>query len=296
MDPTNDQRPAATTAGRTVRFLDVPAADVARAADAIEDFYEDRLDVLVVRGAFDRTPLSEAGERLDRDDSGRAWARPNQKMPVEDIQLIGTDTPATPTYQTPKGPSLDAYLESAARHRGAVDGLFDTTFHPDREIPRVLAQFSSGRPLDVPRASDGRAYAPLTVRRLTDGKQIGLHHDYHYPLPLYSELAPRLDTRTLVSFVATLQSSDRGGELVVYAVTPDTPNAPKMANGWTWDLEAIERGFDHRRFTIGAGDLFLLASGRCLHRVTPIVGPRARVTMGGFLALDRARQTILYWS
>ena len=44
------------------------------------------------------------------------------------------------------------------------------------------------------------------------------------------------------------------------------------------------------------GDVFLLASGRCLHRVSPIQGAKARVTMGGFLALDKPRERVLFWS
>jgi len=44
------------------------------------------------------------------------------------------------------------------------------------------------------------------------------------------------------------------------------------------------------------GDLFLLASGRCLHRVRPIAGPQSRVTMGGFLALGKDHTRVLYWS
>jgi len=44
------------------------------------------------------------------------------------------------------------------------------------------------------------------------------------------------------------------------------------------------------------GDLFLLASGRCLHRVNRIGGPQSRVTMGGFLAMDKNRSRVLYWS
>jgi hypothetical protein len=129
-----------------------------------------------------------------------------------------------------------------------------------------------------------------------DGKQIGVHHDYHYPLPLYGDLAPRLDTRTLISYVVTLRRPDSGGDLFVYGVTPNTPDAPKMPNGFSWDLAAIEQRYDSARFALEAGDLFLLASGRCLHRVDRIVGPRARVTMGGFLALDKDRRSVLYWS
>jgi hypothetical protein len=46
----------------------------------------------------------------------------------------------------------------------------------------------------VQQAADGRSYAPPTLRRLADGKQIGIPHDYHYPLDLYTELKPQVDT------------------------------------------------------------------------------------------------------
>ena len=58
---------------------------------------------------------------------------------------------------------------------------------------------------------------------------------------------------------------------------------------------AIARG-PSARFTMEAGDVFLLASGRCLHRIAPIEGDRARVTLGGFLAFDKTRTRVLYWS
>lgn len=284
------------TIARTIRFLDVDAGQTGSVANAIEDLYNDVLDVVVVRRAIADDRLAAAGERLDRDDRDPGWARPNEKMPVEDIQLLGTDTPATPTYRTPQGATLESYLDSAARFRSATNQVFDAGFDPAQETTRVLAQFSGGRPVEVARADDGRQYVPVTVRRLINGKQIGIHHDYHYPLPLYSELGPRLDTRTLVSFVVTLRKPEAGGELFVYGVTPDTPDAPKLPNGFSWDLAAIEQRFDSAKFVTDVGDLFLLASGRCLHRVNRVVGTRARVTMGGFLALDKDRRRVLYWS
>jgi len=281
---------------RTVRFLDVDAAGTAAISNGIEDLYDDRLDVIVVRQAFPAAALAAVARLVDCDDSDRPWARPNEKMPVEDIQLLGTDTPATPTYRSPRGASLEEYLESAVKHRSALEQVFDPAFQPAEQFRSVLAHFAGGRPVEVPLASDGRGYVPATLRRLVDGKQIGLHHDYHYRLPLYAELSQWVDTATLVSFVATLQAPDAGGELLVYGVTPDTPNAPKMPNGFQWDLAAVEARFHYARFQVGAGDLFLLASGRCLHRVAPVQGPHARVTMGGFLALDKGRRRVLFWS
>jgi hapalindole-type alkaloid chlorinase len=284
------------TAQRTIRAREVDSARIGDAADAIQRMYDDHLDVLIVRRAFDAKPLADAGERLDGDDADPGWARPNVKMPVEDIQILGTDTPATPTYQAPGGASLDDYLASAERHRLKGQGVFDAGFHAAHAITEVIEKFSGGRPVEIARADDGRQYVPFTVRRLVHGKQIGLHHDYHYPLALYSQLAPTLDTRTLISYVAILRRPSAGGELCVYAVTPDTPNPPKMPNGFMWDLDAVERGFDSKKFTLDVADFFLLASGRCLHRIAPIQGGRARVSMGGFLALSKDRSRVYYWS
>lgn len=287
---------AAAPAQRRIRAREVDGTAPGAAADAIDRMYEDELDVMIVRHALPVAPLAAAGERLDRDDSGRPWARPNVRMPVEDIQILGTDTPATPTYQAPTGASLDAYLASAEKHRDEGEAVFDPGFDAAAKITRLIGRFAGGRPVEVARAEDGRSYVPFTVRRLVNGKQIGLHHDYHYPLSLYNQLAPKVDTKTLISYVALLRRPEAGGELCVYAVTPDTPNPPKMPNGFQWDLDAVERGFDSAKFTLDEGDFFLLASGRCLHRIAPIQGPRARVTMGGFLALSKDRDRVYYWS
>src|SRR5205823_7317240 len=115
--------------------------------NAIEDMDADTLDFVLARGAYPRAPLAAAGDLLDRDDRNPGWARPNEKMPVEDIQILGTHTPATPTYQAPRGASLDAYLDSAARHRADANDIFVAGFDPVSAIERVLAGFSGGRPV-----------------------------------------------------------------------------------------------------------------------------------------------------
>lgn len=287
---------AAATERRLIRSAEVNAAAIGDMSDAIAQMYDDQLDVLIVRNALPAGPLAAVGDLLDREDKNPGWARPNEKMPVEDIQILGTDTPATPTYQSPRGATLDAYLESAERHSAEAQDVFAPGFDPAARVTELLGRFAGGRPVIIAHAADGRSYVPFTVRRLTNGKQIGLHHDYHYPMALYNELAPTVDTRTLISYVAVLRRPDAGGELCVYAVTPETPDPPKLPNGFSWDLDAVERRFDFATFTMDVGDFFLLASGRCLHRIAPIKGPRARVTMGGFLALSKDRDRVFYWS
>lgn len=292
----DEQSGSASSARRAVRSLDVERRDTAQVANAIEDMYRDALDVLIIRNAFDRDILTAVGEQLDSDAQDPGWARPNEKMPIEDLQILGTDAPATPTYQAPRGVSLDAYLGSAEKHRTEDHSVFGPGFDATREIQNVLEMFSGGRPVLVAQASDGRRWVPFTIRRIVNGKQIGIHHDYHYKLDLYSELREQADTRTLISYVATLRAPEAGGELFVYGATSDLTDIPKLANGFSYDLAAIEQRYDCARFVMGEGDLFLLASGRCLHRVGLVSGPRARVTMGGFLAFDAARTNVLFWS
>lgn len=280
----------------SVRCLDVDARDTSAVVNGIEDMYDNGVDVIVVRGAFDGATLAAVGEQLDAEGNDPGWSRPNEKMPVEDVQLLGTDTPATPTFRSPRGASLDEYLGSAAAHAGEADAVFAYGFDAAETIRAVLARFAGERPVETARAGDGRAYAPFTIRRLADGRQIGVHHDYHYRLDLYRELAQQVDTKTLISYVATLQSARTGGELLVYSARSDAPDLPKLPNGYSYDLAAIEERYAAARVATHPGDLFLLASGRCLHRVARIVGPQARITMGGFLALDRSRERVIFWS
>ena len=125
-------------------------------------------------------------------------------MPSEDIQIIGTDTPALPTYSAPRGASLDAYLASAERHRDQGQHVFDDGFAAIDRIAGVISRFAGGRPVETARAADGREFVPFTVRRLAHGKQIAPHHDYHYPLALYDE-------------VFTVGAVDRSGAVTAFS-------------------------------------------------------------------------------
>jgi hypothetical protein len=272
--------------------IDTSADTAGALSNAIEDLYERRLDVAVVRQAWRDAQLASVAAALDTGSRDPGWNRPNAVMPPEDIQVLGTA--ATPTYSTPTGPTLDRYLQDANWYDRAP--IFDRSFDPTTAVAAALSRHAGGRPVDVLRAPGGERFSPFTVRRLTDGKGIGLHHDLHTSLAMFKDVAPSLDTRTLVSYVFTLQGPAAGGELCVYNCPPDVPDPPKMPNGFSWDLAGVERRFGSVRIQTDTGDLFLFASARLLHRVAPIAGSRARFTLGGFLALDAPRQRVLFWS
>jgi hypothetical protein len=272
--------------------IDRPSEDAGTLSNAIEDLYERRLDVAVVRRSWQDAQLASVAAALDGDGRDPGWNRPNAVMPPEDIQVLGTA--ATPTYSTPHGPDLARYLEDANWYDRAP--LFDRGLDPTAAVARALSAHTGGRPVDVLRTPDGQRFSPFTVRRLAEGKGIGLHHDLHTSLAMFRDVAPGLDRRTLVSYVFTLQGPDAGGELCVYNCPPDVADPPKMPNGFSWDLAGVEQRFGSVTISTGTGDLFLFASARLLHRVSPVAGPHARFTLGGFLALDAARERVLFWS
>ena len=101
------------TVDRVVRAADVDVADAGRLSTAIDQVYDDQLDVIVVRRALDPARLAAVGDAFDRDDASVAWARPNAKIPIEDIHVLGADIPATPTYAAPTGASLECSRASS---------------------------------------------------------------------------------------------------------------------------------------------------------------------------------------
>jgi len=274
------------------RCIDTPVGATSALSNAIEDMYDDALDVAVVRGAWAPTDLVAVAATLDRGEVDPGWKRPNASMPPDDIQVLGTA--ATPTYATPRGPTLEAYMEDADWYDRTP--LFGKAFDPASAITGALSRHTGGRPVEVLQTPDRRRFSPFTVRRLGEGKGIGLHHDLHTSLGMFKDVAPALDTKTLVSYVFTLQGPDAGGELCVYDCAPDTPDPPKLPNGFSWDLAGVEARFGSVKIDTGAGDLFFFPSARLLHRVAPVSGGRARITLGGFLALDKSRERVLYWS
>lgn len=279
----------------TVRYIETTRNEAGTLKSTITDLYDGMLDVAVVRKAFTPEVLLLAAKSMDRPEAAETWSRPNAVIPTEDIFILGTDTPATPTCKAPRGAALEAYLESASRHAGSARAAVGSDLDVEREVALLLQQLSGRRNIEVAATADGRRYVPYTVRLLKEGKQISVHHDYHYPLALYRDLAQQVDTTTLISFFLTLQRPDAGGALIVYGLNSDDPNQPQLPNGW-WDLPAIEKTYERMRFELFPGDFVLLASGRRFHRVEPVSGDRSRITLGGFLAFDKKRERILFWS
>ena len=273
------------------RCIDTPVGATSALSNAIEDMYDDALDVAVVRGAWAPTDLVAVAATLDRGEVDPGWKRPNASMPPDDIQVLGTA--ATPTYATPRGPTLEAYMEDADWYDRTP--LFGKAFDPASAITGALSRHTGGRPVESP---DPRPTAVLTFHRAETGRGQGhrlASRSAHVVGHVQGRRAcPRHENAGQLRLHAA--GPRRRRELCVYDCAPDTPDPPKLPNGFSWDLAGVEARFGSVKIDTGAGDLFFFPSARLLHRVAPVSGGRARITLGGFLALDKSRERVLYWS
>jgi len=275
--------------GRIIRTVDVAVDELERYANALEDIHQDRLDAVVLRQVFPDDLRRTILGRLEAD-GALPWRRPNRTGPEVDIRVLGAA--ATPTFETPGGPAVDAYFEDAARYTEIYDRLLAGAGDP---IEAMLGRIAGGRPVERLVAADGRRFAGCTIRSLPEGQQIIVHHDgRHYLLPVYRDAAGGLDTSTSLSCVIMLQAPEAGGELVIHGLTDDDP-VPRLPN-YLPDGEVIKARYHSHKVKMTAGDVLVFSAGRFYHHVAAVIGAQPRITLGAFLTLDREHRKVIYWN
>lgn len=190
---------------------------------------------------------------------------------------------------------MDDYFRGAEESDAVIRTVLPADCDPGSYTEELLTQVSGGRGVQPARDSNGRRFARFSLRSLPEGQSIIVHNDYfHFNLPVYADLVSALDTTVSLSFFALLQAPEAGGELVVHGVTHrDSP--PTFPSGLP-DARAIEARFQSQRFDLETGDVIVFGAGKFYHQVRSVVGDRPRITLGGFLALDRNRESVVYWN
>jgi len=278
--------------GRDIRWVEVQPAATDNFANAIEDIYNDQLDAIVLRQAFPAEATVDALKTISHDTEPR-WLRPNRTGPSADIRVLGVA--ATPSFETPGGPPVDAYFENVDEYERAIEDIFGTDFDHCRYIEQLLGRFAGKRPVERLINTDGRRFAACTLRLLPEGQGIVLHNDHgHVDLPVYADVISGLDTSVTLSFFAVLQAPESGGRLIVHGVTDSDP-VPLLASGYP-DSEAIHCRYKFEAFELHSRDAIIFAAGKFYHHVERVGGPCPRVTLGSFLAFSRNRQKVCYWN
>lgn len=293
------ETPTAPHEGHPIVIATVDAADLhpavpgGAAQGAIEAILDHRLCGVIVRDAFPEALRAPVVARLGAADLADRWASPNAGMRGGEIRVIGDA--ATPTFTALRGPSPERYTENARRHAENAAAVFGSEAAPRAAVSALLSGLFGGRPAAPPPLAEGLTWAPFNVRALDPGQQIYTHHDDHYGLSVYGDLDPDLDRDTLLSWFVTLEAPEGGGALVIYGLWGSDPNPPVLPSRFL-DTAAIEQRFAQHTCDLRSGDLVVFNAGRFVHRVTPVAGSRPRLTLGGFLTVDRARTRLAFWS
>lgn len=276
-----------TSTAATPRPCQVVEADARGAyASAILEIHAGVLDGVILKQVFPTERVAEAAERIA---SGRT------ELPI----FQPPDGRKGRAYGWPlvaNAGSLQHYLDMAERFRAVCSVLLGPE-EPDRTLVDALAGLAGGCAVSVPRADDGRAYLPATIRSLVAGDLLPLHYENEvFGWPGMEALAPRLDQSTLMSFYIPMVLPDGGGELRLYRATCLNGGSAAVA-----DLggdAAARPHFERDGYDVlypGPGDLLVFDGGRRYHEVTPVEG-RTRWTMGGVLALSGDHRSIHFWS
>ncbi len=249
---------------------------------------------LVVEGAFDRDHLASAVERLEDPAAGFEWT-PQQHWDASVDQFVLLGESLTPNMGRPDGPDAEHYLAAAARFRRDSARVF-AEFDLEEALVRTVAPLAGGRPLRAATAPDGRLYTPATIRRLPTGTAIPMHcGGFFLETPAYAHLRDVLDITGQLSWFVPLQTPEAGGHLQVTDLAWQDPAVPRLEEGF-WDAPAIHATRECTSVVPQVGDMVVFDGGRWFHHVSPVVGPRTRWTVGGFLGLTKDRDAVLYWN
>ncbi len=283
---------ATPQAGHPISFLEIDGDQVTAHEGLLERIFRSETTGVVVHGALPADMIERSIRRLDSEALASAWRSPNAGMPGGEIRTIGDA--ATPTFTSFGGPSTARYAAGVTQHDDWTDAVFEGD-SPTPHLQRILSGLFGGRPAAPATFEDGSRWMPFNYRALDPGVQIYSHHDNHYALDIYRDLDAELDRSALLSWFVTLQPAEVDGELIVYGLWGSDPNPPMLPTRFL-DTAALERDFERKVVELEAGDLVIFDAGRHVHRVSPVAGARARVTLGGFLTTDIARSRVAYWS
>lgn len=280
-----------------LRLLEIGVREAARHPQVLQAMFDHRLDGVLLRGAFDRNAMQTVCQRID------ARAVPRRVM---GDQAHLADPPFT-VGQAIVGAAdgLDDYFDDAAHQAGRLELLFAGLpgFHP--RIAELLSTLGGGLAVEVAQGPQGQACPSATIRVLPHGAEIGVHVDNAFlHMPRAHHLHRLVDTRGQLSYLVPLSQPQAGGDLLVHALQweaarllmPDVTQA--AAHVWLEGSEVFDLvgSLPATVLAPGVGDLLVFDGGRHFHRVSKVVGPVPRRTIGGFLGLSPGHDRIVVWS
>jgi hypothetical protein len=272
------------TVGTFFRLLEIDAGEAAHYPQACDDLRRGDLHGVLVHDVYDAAVLDSVVERLERHDPAflKTW------FPQEFRSwFFGRNLNLAP-------PDLREYFGEAAEFHEQLRGLFPAGLGITDYVAGLLARLD-GRPfVAAPGPEPGSQDMFTTFRAHLEGGYIPPHCDNQQAIrPSYRHLQTLVEPNML-SFVLALTLPEDGGALEVYDHRLEPLTAPPMAAAVAGPRPKRE-ALDAVSFRLRPGSMIVLDSGRYLHQVSPVVGPRKRWTACSFMALSRDRQAMYCW-
>ncbi len=196
------------------------------------------------------------------------------------------------------GANLAAYFNHTPILKQEVNKLFGFDF--DKRVIEVFQKLSNGLPVEIAKLSETQHFAGCNIRVAEPDKDgipehVGLEFfEQHASLKYLKDL---VDISGQLSFFSPLQLPQSGGDLRLYKIMFE--DMPKEIKESKKGYRAVQKFVRHQKTQLikpGVGDLLIFNGGHIWHRVTKVIGPKPRMTVGGFANFSSNRDKILLWS
>ncbi len=276
--------PGARLAGKFFGLLEIDVSEVASHPAACDHLRQGDLHGVLVHRVYSSDVLREVVDRLERHDPPflKTW------FPQEFRSwFFGRNLNLTP--------NLHDYFREAAEFHEHLRLLFPSGMGITDHVAGLLSQLDHGRRfVAAPGEEPGSQYMFATVRAHLEGGYIPPHCDNQQAIrPSFRHLRTLVEL-PMLSYVLALTVPEGGGALEVYNYQPEPLHAPPVA-GTAGRVSPRREEMDSFSLRIPAGSLVIVDSGRYLHQVSPVIGPKKRWTVCSFMALNQARDAMYCW-
>ena len=266
------------------KHLELHCSQANECSTAIQRLRDGDLTGIVVRNVYAADFMQQVAERLERHDPPflKTMFPENFKSWFygRNLNLIGTD-PAT-------------YFEEAAEFHQQMQQLFPAELGIQQHLMNVLSQLDSGKPyLAAPGPEANQNYMLTTFRGHAEGGYIPAHCDNEQSVrPSYDHLGTMVSDH-MYSMVLMIANSEAGGNLRVYDYRIEPHEAGERTGATAGKIDSSQLA--SVELSLQPGDLVLVDSGRYLHQVTPVVGPKTRWVVCSFMAHSLERNSVYCW-
>lgn len=283
------------------KYIDVSALD--QFPDAITDIYEEKYVGIIIRNVFSAEEVALMKKGVEEMDTSRMISTGvGYSFPRIFAQLVrphdGSEV---------KREDIKHYFKECESLPEVLYQILGVDLK-DR-VEAIFRKINGSRRVEVAKGYDKEgSYAFGSVRINLGGKgfipvHCGNYFQQEFP-SFYEHLKTEVQIKNQLSYFVTVNPAEKGGELSLFDLKweegqkkEDTADdrGVSLPNKEFIDL-GPESPIKKQKVKPGAGDLLIFSGGPVWHKVELVEGNNSRITIGGFLALNKEKDTLKYWT